>query len=288
VQQSVAQLSAAQSAFAAQVRSTAEATEAKVSALQQSLTEGLVKLHAADEVQNKAAEAARASAASSAAPAQGQADVLKRLDSLERELRELKTLLSGFVADQTKANAAAAAAAKTASSEVLAALSNVTAAASAGWSFNHTQILESAKVHGLAASVALRRLIDRALLAAQEHYPTLQKQAQEFSAQGLEHASVLSVHANKATLQMHALLSKMLEQQGAPREYVSAIVWSAFGVAALLVAVILLVLIKGCCRCLCCCRSRRSTGAAAATNEQRRKKKRGASAQVDASATHEE
>jgi hypothetical protein len=281
VQRSVEQLTASQRSFVEQARASAQATEAKLSALQQAVAEG----------NQAAAESARAAAAAAAAAASQQqdqsasstvfSDVEERLGALERDLKSLKSILSSFVSEQAKANAAAAEAAKASSTQIMAALSNATAAATAAAasgslfaSFNHTVLLEQGKVQILAASSALGRLVTRGMNAAQEHLPLLQKHAQEWSEHGLEHASVLSVQATKATHQAHGLLSDVLLQQGVPKEYVSAAVWSALGLVALVAFIIVWSLIKCTCRCCCrcCCGGRRrsahtgvpSGGAAAA------------------------
>jgi hypothetical protein len=280
VQRSVEQLTASQRSFVEQARASAQATEAKLSALQQAVAEG----------NQAAAESARAAAAAAAAASQQQdqsasstvsSDVEERLGALERDLKSLKSMLSSFVSEQAKANAAAAEAAKASSTQIMAALSNATAAATAAAasgsffaSFNHTVLLEQGKAQILAASSALGRLVTRGMNAAQEHLPLLQKHAQEWSEHGLEHASVLSVQATKATHQAHGLLSDVLLQQGVPKEYVSAAVWSALGLVALVAFIIVWSLIKCTCRCCCrcCCGGRRrsahtgvpSGGAAAA------------------------
>lgn len=254
VQRGVEDLRSASLSSAADLKAAQQATDSKVAALTATVEQGLQKLYAADaaqtaadEAQSKAAAAAGSSSASSSEAAAAARATQARLESVEKELADLKKMLASFVSAAPKSSDSALAEIKAQNVQILAQLANATAA----WSFPD---LESLKVASYSMSSKLTKFAQKSYASFMANYPSYAAQARELALQGADHAQVLGGQAQQLSADAHLKLSQLLQANGVPKEFVQYAALSVLGLAALLLAMLLWSVLKCLCRC-CCCRA---------------------------------
>lgn len=262
VQRGVEDLRAASVNSASELKAAQQATDSKVAALAAAVEAGLAKLHAADAVQTAADEAqakAAGAAGSSTDSHKATASALEkieaatkaRLESVEKELAELKKMLATFVNAERKAVVdPAIAEIKAQTSQILAQLANATAA----WSFDHEQILAQIKTTSYSLSTRLTKFAQKTYASVMANYPSYAAQARELMLQGADHAQVLGGQAQLLSADAHLKLTQLLQANGVPKEFVQYAALSILALVALLLTMLLWSILKCLCRC-CCCRS---------------------------------
>ena len=268
VQRGVEELRSAALSSASDLKAAQAATDSKVAALAATVEQGLQKLHAADaaqtaadEAQAKAAGAGASSAdshkATSAVLEKIQADTKARLESVEKELSEMKKMLANFVSSTLKPAADPALAEikeiKAATAQIIAQLANATAA----WSFDHEQIMSQIKTASYTASSRLTKFVQKTYASVLANYPSYAAQAREMLLQGADQAQVLGGQAQQLSADAHLQLTQLLLANGVPKEFVQYAALSVLGLVALLLTVLLWSILKCFCRCICC-RSRKA------------------------------
>ena len=212
----------------------------QVQALVSSVTDGLQKLNAADD-----------------AHVSERATIAKRLATVEKELAEMKKLISQL-ASTTKSQQADPALAEIKAQQAL--ILERLAAATAGFDFENffSQVKNTAYVY----SGQLSKFLQRWYTSILTNYPSALARSQEYFQAAVEQAQVHAVTVAFLTSDAQAQLTDLLKQQGVPQEYVQYGVLSILGLVALIAFLIVFSILKCVGRCVCsccgCCRSKQS------------------------------
>jgi hypothetical protein len=176
-------------------------------------------------------------------------DIRKRLTNLEKELAEIKGIVQGISAAQSKNTGGSASDATlnkvlANQEKILSQLQNVTST----WNFDHQAILEATK----NSSLQFYNFVQKWGGELATQYPHVLAKGQELGQVGLEHAGVLGEHAQKLGADAHVHLSDFLQAKGVPQEHVAIASIAILALIGVLVLISLLAVVKAFFRIICC------------------------------------